>query len=296
MGSKSPNKADGKLVHEKENKKKKEKKKAVELRGASAISHQEAVASATDTQPAKPLKYKKAKTAAPVAVAVAVGETHLGDNKSKNDKDKRERKREKKDKGKDSTADPVPQQPPIVAEADSSNPPKVRADHAGKMGKKRRKECTATLSEPAEDQQQVKKQKRGADGAEEGSAKQTRKAQTPKQTSAGAHMDNAENGNENGKANGAHKDPNSNNSKGSAAKAFQRVQAEQWLNQKGSWDNSYEGTFGQSGWGFKAQQVLGQVRGKDFRHEKTKKKRGSYKGGTIDPHASHSIKYDSDDD
>jgi hypothetical protein len=32
-----------------------------------------------------------------------------------------------------------------------------------------------------------------------------------------------------------------------------------------------------SGWGFKAQQTLGQVRGKDFRHEKTKKKRGSYR-------------------
>jgi len=33
------------------------------------------------------------------------------------------------------------------------------------------------------------------------------------------------------------------------------------------------------------------VRGKDFRHEKTKKKRGNYRGGTISL-ASHSIKYD----
>lgn len=50
------------------------------------------------------------------------------------------------------------------------------------------------------------------------------------------------------------------------------------------------------GWGFKAQQVLAAVRGKDFRHEKTKKKRGSYKGGNIDPHASYSDKFESDDE
>ena len=49
-----------------------------------------------------------------------------------------------------------------------------------------------------------------------------------------------------------------------------------------------------SGWGFKAQQVLGAVRGRDFRHEKTKKKRGSYKGGAIDPSATFSYKFDSD--
>ena len=81
---------------------------------------------------------------------------------------------------------------------------------------------------------------------------------------------------------------------GTAAKAFQRVKADEWLNKKGSWDNSYVGTFGQAGWGFKAQQVLGQVRGKDFRHEKTKKKRGSYRGGLIDSNAVCSYKFDSD--
>lgn len=46
---------------------------------------------------------------------------------------------------------------------------------------------------------------------------------------------------------------------GTAAKAFQRVKADEWLGKKGSWDNSYVGTFGQDGWGFKAQQILGQV-------------------------------------
>mmetsp|Transcript_23350 Transcript_23350/g.60816 ORF Transcript_23350/g.60816 Transcript_23350/m.60816 type:complete len:309 (+) Transcript_23350:2-928(+) len=81
----------------------------------------------------------------------------------------------------------------------------------------------------------------------------------------------------------------------STFKAFQRVKAEEWLGKKGAWDNSYEGTFGQDGWGFKAQQALGAVRGKDFRHEKTKKKRGTYRGGVIDG-SSHSYKFDSDDE
>lgn len=39
-----------------------------------------------------------------------------------------------------------------------------------------------------------------------------------------------------------------------------------------------------------------QVRGKDFRHEKTKKKRGSYKGGQIDTDARCSYKFESDDE
>jgi hypothetical protein len=46
------------------------------------------------------------------------------------------------------------------------------------------------------------------------------------------------------------------------AQAFQRVKADEWLNKKGAWDNSYEATFGQDGWGYKAQKILGAVRGK----------------------------------
>lgn len=47
--------------------------------------------------------------------------------------------------------------------------------------------------------------------------------------------------------------------KGTAAKAFQRVKAEEWLHKKAARDNSYKATFGSSGWGAKAQEVLGQV-------------------------------------
>jgi hypothetical protein len=35
---------------------------------------------------------------------------------------------------------------------------------------------------------------------------------------------------------------------------------------------------------------------RDFRHEKTKKKRGSYRGGVIDPSATFSTKFESDDE
>ncbi|KAL8151609.1 hypothetical protein V2J09_021417 [Rumex salicifolius] len=49
------------------------------------------------------------------------------------------------------------------------------------------------------------------------------------------------------------------------------------------------------GYGAKAQEVLGQVRGRDFRHEKTKKKRGSYRGGLIDLQ-SHSVKFNYEDE
>ncbi|KAK7329728.1 hypothetical protein VNO77_23904 [Canavalia gladiata] len=80
--------------------------------------------------------------------------------------------------------------------------------------------------------------------------------------------------------------------------AFQRVQVDkiQFVDERLQ-DNSYWAKGGaESGYGAKAEEILGQVRGRDFRHEKTKKKRGSYRGGQIDLQ-SHSIKFnDSDDD
>ena len=46
-------------------------------------------------------------------------------------------------------------------------------------------------------------------------------------------------------------------------------------------------------WGEKANKDLIHTRGKSFRHEKTKKKRGSYRGGKIDMN-SYSIKFEDD--
>ncbi|KAK1399779.1 Nucleolar and coiled-body phosphoprotein 1 [Heracleum sosnowskyi] len=74
--------------------------------------------------------------------------------------------------------------------------------------------------------------------------------------------------------------------------AFQRVKIDEveFADEKLQ-DNSYWAKSGaEIGYGAKAQEVLGQVRGRDFRHEKTKKKRGSYRGGMIDLQ-SHSVKF-----
>ena len=45
-------------------------------------------------------------------------------------------------------------------------------------------------------------------------------------------------------------------------------------------------------WGEKANRDLSVTKGKSFRHEKTKKKRGSYRGGEIDTSGVHSILFD----
>eukprot|EP00252_Welwitschia_mirabilis_P024911 TRINITY_DN7600_c0_g1_i4.p1 TRINITY_DN7600_c0_g1~~TRINITY_DN7600_c0_g1_i4.p1 ORF type:complete len:471 (+),score=146.09 TRINITY_DN7600_c0_g1_i4:204-1616(+) len=83
----------------------------------------------------------------------------------------------------------------------------------------------------------------------------------------------------------------------STAKAFQRVKLDEvQFSDPRLQDNSYWAKDGaEIGYGAKAQEVLGQVRGKDFRHEKTKKKRGSYKGGMIDLE-SRSIKFNYSDE
>ena len=78
---------------------------------------------------------------------------------------------------------------------------------------------------------------------------------------------------------------------------FQRVKNEEWLGQKGSWDMTYEAAFGEKGVGWKAQAVLGQVKGDRFRHEKNKRKRSTYRGGLIDDNKVNSIPFpDSDDE
>ncbi|VEL11336.1 unnamed protein product [Protopolystoma xenopodis] len=47
-------------------------------------------------------------------------------------------------------------------------------------------------------------------------------------------------------------------------------------------NNSFEAKLGAQGsWGERANQALKLTRGKEFKHEKTKRKRGTYTGGTI---------------
>lgn len=94
--------------------------------------------------------------------------------------------------------------------------------------------------------------------------------------------------------------PNKRQKKSSEPKtvnAFQRVKLEdvKFADDRLQ-DNSYWAKGGaDSGYGAKAQEVLGQVRGRGFRHEKTKKKRGTYRGGQIDLQT-HSIKFNDSDD
>ncbi len=75
--------------------------------------------------------------------------------------------------------------------------------------------------------------------------------------------------------------------------AFKRVDAEIWNKEviEGLADNSYVNQFGAEGYGAKANVVLSTVRGKDFRHEKNKRKKGTYTGGNITL-ASNSFKYE----
>ncbi|KAK8598020.1 hypothetical protein V6N13_095412 [Hibiscus sabdariffa] len=87
------------------------------------------------------------------------------------------------------------------------------------------------------------------------------------------------------------------NGSAQAKKPFQRVNVEEvvFVDSRLE-DNSYWAKDGaETGYGAKAQEVLGQVRGRGFRHEKTKKKRGSYRGGQID-FDSHSVKFNYSDD
>ena len=78
--------------------------------------------------------------------------------------------------------------------------------------------------------------------------------------------------------------------------ASRRVDVDEWMGKKGSWDNTYEGTFGEGCVGWKAQAVLGQVKGDRFRHEKNKRKRSTYRGGLIDDNKVNSIPFPNSDD
>lgn len=75
---------------------------------------------------------------------------------------------------------------------------------------------------------------------------------------------------------------------------FRRVREEEIEVDARVADNSFEAKKGAAGdWGEKANNILKYTKGKSFRHEKTKKKRGSYRGGTISTQV-NSVKFESD--
>ncbi|XP_065666664.1 nucleolar and coiled-body phosphoprotein 1 [Hydra vulgaris] len=76
---------------------------------------------------------------------------------------------------------------------------------------------------------------------------------------------------------------------------FRRVKEEEIHVDDKLRNNSFEAKKGSKGdWGEKANQDLKFTRGKGFRHEKTKKKRGSYRGGAINTSV-NSIKFEDSD-
>lgn len=112
-------------------------------------------------------------------------------------------------------------------------------------------------------------------------------------------LNTQENGNidRNGGKSAVEKTSNKRNGSVEAKTAFQRVKVNEveFVDERLK-DNSFWAKHGaEFGYGANAQQVLGQVKGRDFRHEKTKKKRGSYRGGQIDLD-SHSIKFNYSDE
>jgi hypothetical protein len=90
----------------------------------------------------------------------------------------------------------------------------------------------------------------------------------------------------------------SSSGKKGAGTPFSRMADGDWSSKVGTLsevDNSYEARFGEGGYGHKASAVLALVRGKDFRHEKTKRKRGTYRGGVIDTGSGTSFKFANSD-
>ncbi|PAA77858.1 hypothetical protein BOX15_Mlig001228g10 [Macrostomum lignano] len=143
------------------------------------------------------------------------------------------------------------------AAAESEEAPK------SKKRKKQRREVEEDVSKTADEECS----KLEADGQEV----------QEKQTEASAEL----NGSKSGKNKKRHNEP------------YRRVREDEVIN-KHFRDNSFDAKPGAaSSWGYKANEDLKPTQGRSFRHEKTKKKRGSYKGGAIDTGVC-SIRFESD--
>jgi len=121
------------------------------------------------------------------------------------------------------------------------------------------------------------------------------KIESKKETKAELTKSEVEDGDDAGEAEST-KSGGSTGKKDKTPSRFQRIKVDDvYINDNRLADNSYFAKGGES-WGAKAQQDLGVVKGDRFRHEKTKKKRGSYRGGTIST-AVNSVPFpDSDDE
>ncbi|KAK9803655.1 hypothetical protein WJX72_008580 [[Myrmecia] bisecta] len=235
-----------------------------------------------NAKPVKAKKEKKPKDAKAVEVVVEEALVLKKDKKSK----------KRKDAGQDT--------PAAVEENGHTHGSAVKQPVKEKEKKSKKRKLPAEAQPPAAEQPEAE-----ADAvAEPPAAKKVKKV---KKTASAAGADTADaaataedakeaatsNGNGSDALKSSGKDASNGEGAATGSRAFQRVKAEEWLGAKGSWDNSYRAQYGEDGYGLKAQEILGQVRGRDFRHEKTKKKRGSYRGGLIDDNI-RSFKFESD--
>lgn len=199
---------------------------------------------------------------------------------------------------------------PESKESESIEKAKSSENGAKKKSKKRKKSASADAeNQPVEDMVNSEPKRRrtdeGSDGYTSRSVEENLKdtqtvcqKSSAKEVNEGIKEDQSKNGvQESTEQKSGRKQPHSSSETRTAANAFKRVKVEEvkYFDQRLQ-DNSYWAKDGaEYGYGAKAQEVLGQVKGRDFRHEKTKKKRGSYRGGVID-FQSHSIKFNDSDE
>merc|ERR1712043_100894 len=125
------------------------------------------------------------------------------------------------------------------------------------------------------------KKRKAEDGLEKPSKKQRQNADPSKEVS-DSGIEESSDINEDGANKSQKKKSN---------EPFRRVKAEDiTIENEALKDNSFKAF---DSWGAKANQDLIVTKGKSFRHEKTKKKRGSYRGGKINVGV-NSIRFDSD--
>ncbi|PRW59918.1 Nucleolar and coiled-body phospho 1 [Chlorella sorokiniana] len=272
---------------QKKDKKEKKAKKEAEAEPAAAPTP----ATDEDSKAARK-KEKKEKKGKKEEAAAAPAEAEA-DKPAKKEKKEKKRKREAEEAATAEAPAAAAEAPAAEAANGEAKSSKKKKEKKEKKKGKKEEAAAAADEEPAATAAPAKKRKTDVIAEQQAAAAaDDEAAQQAAEPQAGGEEQEA-GGATGGRSDGGY---GSSGKEGTAAKAFQRVKADEWLDKKGAWDNSYEGTFGRNGWGWKAQEVLGKVRGKDFRHEKTKKKRGSYKGGDIDPHARCSYKFESDDD
>eukprot|EP00511_Aplanochytrium_stocchinoi_P007554 CAMPEP_0204845952 /NCGR_PEP_ID=MMETSP1347-20130617/1609_1 /ASSEMBLY_ACC=CAM_ASM_000690 /TAXON_ID=215587 /ORGANISM="Aplanochytrium stocchinoi, Strain GSBS06" /LENGTH=270 /DNA_ID=CAMNT_0051986293 /DNA_START=115 /DNA_END=927 /DNA_ORIENTATION=- len=163
---------------------------------------------------------------------------------------------------------------------------------------KKEKKKEKTKKEAKKEKKKVKKQKEKENKKEKKEKKKQKKEKKKKQKDEkNETLQKNEKEEETGSIDEPEKETLQTQYESQVKKRFQRVDIEKELAEikdERLKDNTYDAAFGKDGWGAKASEILLKVRGRGFRHEKTKKKRGGYRGGLIDDNAVRSIKFNYD--